>query len=249
MKRNRVSITLQSKRATLLSYALIALAGAMGITIPAPTGQAQKSGAAFSPSIPKTWDEAALADWATPLAGLNQRPTHISAKEYYALPVENLRTFPVYFSGHEPEGYWEMIQKVGPQPLIEPEKLKNEADWVEAGRRVFDEADILHLRTFDPKFIAEARDRALLEEPLIRPMADGTAGGMRWVPTKRGVALSCAYCSVCHTRARAPPSGAITPGGPFATIAPRWPETLERWPIIFRVQSETRGPGGAPPFF
>jgi hypothetical protein len=45
--------------------------------------------------IPKTWDEAALADWALPFAGLNQRPTHISAKECYALPVENLRTYPV----------------------------------------------------------------------------------------------------------------------------------------------------------
>src|SRR5262245_59019214 len=227
MKRNRVSITLQSKRATLLSYALIALAGAMGITIPAPTGQAQKSGAAFSPSIPKTWDEAALADWATPLAGLNQRPTHISAKEYYALPVENLRTFPVYFSGHEPEGYWEMIQKVGPQPLIEPEKLKNEADWVEAGRRVFDEADILHLRTFDTKFIAEARDRALLEEAGIRPMPAGAATWMTWRATEPGVALSFANCSFCHTRTRVPPNGAIIPGGPFGTIAPRWPETFK----------------------
>ena len=249
MKRNKVSVSLQSKRATLLSYALIALAGALGITIPAPNGQAQKSGATFSPQIPKTWDEAALTEWATPFAGLNQRPTHISASEYYALPVENLRTYPVYFPGREPEGYWEMIQKVGPQPLIEPEKLKNEADWVEAGRRVFDEADILHLRTFDPKFIAEARDRALLEEARIRPMPDGTAGGMRWVPTKRGVALSFANCSFCHTRTRVLPDGASIPGGPFATIAPRWPETFKRWPIIFRLQFESRVLVGAPPFF
>lgn len=50
----------------------------------------------FRPAIPKTWDEAALADWATPVAGLNVRPTHISAKEYYSLAVENLRTYPVY---------------------------------------------------------------------------------------------------------------------------------------------------------
>src|SRR5215467_11697470 len=106
--------------------------------------------------VSKTWDEAALAEWATPVAGLNMRPTHISAKEYYSMTVEDLRTYPVYFPGREPEGYWEMLQNVGPKPLIEPEKLKNEADWIEAGRRVFDEIDHLPLRTFDPKFITAA---------------------------------------------------------------------------------------------
>jgi hypothetical protein len=92
--------------------------------------QAQQTESSFTPTIPKTWDEAALSDWATPVAGLNMRPTHISAKEYYSLPVENLRTYPVYFPGREPEGYWDMLQRVGPQPLIEPEKLKTEADWI-----------------------------------------------------------------------------------------------------------------------
>ncbi len=79
------------------------------------------SQSAFRPAIPKTWDEAALADWPTPVAGLNVRPTHISAKQYYSLAVENLRTYPVYFPGREPEGYWDMLQRIGPKPLIEPE--------------------------------------------------------------------------------------------------------------------------------
>src|SRR5690242_258418 len=85
---------------------------------------AQKPENSFAPKIPRTWDEAALANWATPVAGLNVRPSHISAKEYYSLPLENLRTYPVYVPGREPAGYWEMLQRVGPQPLIEPEKLK-----------------------------------------------------------------------------------------------------------------------------
>jgi hypothetical protein len=54
-------------------------------------------------------------------------------------PVEILR---VYLPGREPEGYWERLQHVAPQPLIEPEKLKTQADWLAAGRRVFDEAGI-----------------------------------------------------------------------------------------------------------
>jgi hypothetical protein len=30
------------------------------------------------PHIPKVWEDAALADWATPVAGFNVRPTHVS---------------------------------------------------------------------------------------------------------------------------------------------------------------------------
>src|SRR5436190_18279720 len=77
---------------------------------------AQPAAQPWKPDIPKVWDEAALADWATPLAGLNRRPTHISAKEYYSLTVENLRTYPVYFPGREPDGYWEMLRRIGPKP-------------------------------------------------------------------------------------------------------------------------------------
>ena len=173
---------------------------------------------AFRPAIPTTWDEAALADWGTPLAGLNARPTHMSAKEYYSMEVDNLRTYPVYFPGHEPEGYWEMLQRIGPKPLIEPEKLKIEADWIEAGRRIFEELDVLQMRTFDPKLIAAARSReGFPEAPEGRPWQqwtppDGIATDLRWVPTKQGVALSLLNCSECHMMHR--PNGTRIPGPP-----------------------------------
>ena len=48
---------------------------------------------------PVTWDEAALREWATPIAGLNVRPGHFSPEEYHKAPVDNLRTYPVYFPG------------------------------------------------------------------------------------------------------------------------------------------------------
>ena len=98
-----------------------------------------------------------MADWPTRLAGLNARPTDISPAQYYSLRVENLRTYPVYRPGREPAGYWKMLRQVGPQPMIEPERLKTEADWIKAGRRVFEQADQVHLRTFDPDFIERAR--------------------------------------------------------------------------------------------
>src|SRR5258708_34979193 len=79
----------------------------------------------WKPDIPKTWDDAALADWATPVAGLNVRPTHLTSQQYYSLPVDDLKTYPVYFPGREPAGFWEMLRRVGPKPMIEPALLKN----------------------------------------------------------------------------------------------------------------------------
>src|SRR5215510_14259794 len=116
------------------------------------------SGISGFAQAPKTWDAKALADWATPVAGLNVRPGHFSEEEYYRAPVDNLRTYPVYYPGREPEGYWEMLQKVGPKPLIEPETLKTDADWIRAGKRVFEEYDDPAFRTYGPKVIAAARD-------------------------------------------------------------------------------------------
>jgi hypothetical protein len=115
-----------------------------------------------------SFQKGALRLWATPLAGLNVPPTHLSAKEYYSFKIENLRTYPVYFPGREPEGYWEMLQSIGPQPLIEPDKLQTEDDWVNAGQLVFEQADFLHLRTRDPKFIEEARSKEQLERAGVR---------------------------------------------------------------------------------
>ncbi len=156
--------------------------------------------AAAAVQVPKTWDEKALKDWATPLAGLGVRPGHYSEAEYYKAPVDNLRTYPVYYPGREPGGYWEMLARVGPKPLIERDKIKSEADWVAAGKRVFEELDIIMFRSYDPKLIATAQSREYYEKAKVRPRPDGTVPGLRWVPTDKGVALSLDNCAGCHTR-------------------------------------------------
>src|SRR6185503_12567754 len=163
-----------------------------------------------SPRVPKVWDEVALADWATPIAGLNVRPTNMSAKDYYAMAVENVRTYPVYFPGREPAGYWEMLQRLGPQPLIEPETLTTDAEWIAAGKRVFDEADHLHLRSLDPKLIASVRDPQAYKDA--EPSPDGTVPSLRWVPTLKGVAIGFSNCSNCHVLPL--PNGTRIPGAP-----------------------------------
>jgi CubicO group peptidase (beta-lactamase class C family)/mono/diheme cytochrome c family protein len=163
---------------------------------PASSAQDASTPQPWTPDIPRVWDEAALADWATPLAGLGAPPTHMSAEEYYALPEENLKSYPVYMPGREPEGYWEMIQQSGPQPLIEPEALETKEDWIAAGERVF--MDSVVLRTFDPDLIEMARDREAMEERGTGPLPDGTVSSLRWLPTKDGVALGFTNCSACH---------------------------------------------------
>jgi hypothetical protein len=100
--------------------------------------------------VPKVWDEAALAVWATPIAELRVPPTNMSADEYYAMTIENVRSYPVYFPGREPDGYWKMLQRIGPQPLIEPERLSTEADWIrgrEKGLRRSRPSAPAHLRS------------------------------------------------------------------------------------------------------
>ena len=47
---------------------------------------------AQTPAVLKTWDNVALADWATPIAGLGVRPGHFSEREYYEVAGDNLRT-------------------------------------------------------------------------------------------------------------------------------------------------------------
>ncbi|MEO8466443.1 MAG: hypothetical protein ABI640_13955 [Gammaproteobacteria bacterium] len=150
----------------------------------------------WRPDVPRVWDEAALANWATPLAGLGQAPTHMSAAEYYAIPEQNLRSYPLYMPDREPAGYWDRIQTVGPQPLIEPDKLVTQADWIAAGERVF--LDAVVLKTFDAEVIAMARSQEAMQARRTGPLPDGTVNGLRWVPTKDGVAVGLTNCSACH---------------------------------------------------
>jgi hypothetical protein len=154
------------------------------------------SARAWRPEIPRVWDEAALEGWATPLAGLGVPPTHVTPAEYYSIPEENLRTYPLYMPDREPAGYWEQLQTVGPQPLIDTDTLTTKADWIAAGERVF--VDSVVLKTFDAEVIALARDQQAMASRGTGPLPDGTVNGMRWVPTENGVALGFTNCSACH---------------------------------------------------
>lgn len=167
-------------------------------------------------SVRRLWNAKDLADWAIPVAGINQTPRFYSEKEYYAAPVENLRTYAVYHPRYEPKGYMDWLRKQGPQPLVEPDKLKTEEDWIEAGRRVFDELDVPLVRTGDPRALEYLRDAKAIESDGTPMSKDGRLAFFRWVVERDGeIKLGLSECSSC--RLRFMPDGSVLRGAP-ATI-------------------------------
>jgi hypothetical protein len=163
-------------------------------------------------TVPRIWTDRALADWATPVAGLNVRPAHISEREYYATPVaEWVRTYPVYFPGREPAGYFERISQLKPEPLITP-RARTPSEWIAVGKQVFREMDVAAFRSYDPKLIALVRSAVEYSKVGAHPQKDGTIQGLRWVPTAKGLALSITDCAGCHTRVM--PDGSLLDGAP-----------------------------------
>jgi mono/diheme cytochrome c family protein len=161
---------------------------------------------------PRVWNDRALRDWATPVAGLNVRPGHYSESEYYSAPVgEYVRTYPVYFPGREPKGYWDMIRKKKPEPLIRP-GARTRDEWLKEGRRIFHELDLPYLRNYDAGIIELVHSAEECKKLGGHAQKDGTILGFRWVPTSAGLALGHQDCAACHSRVM--PGGSIVDGAP-----------------------------------
>jgi len=160
---------------------------------------------------PRIWDDAQLAEWATPVAGLNVRPAHYSSNEYYGVAPDNLRTYPFYPVSREPAGYWEWLQKQKPEPLVDPNDMRSKADWIAAGNRAFEEADALLIRSDDPALIERARDPQSFPNAQLQP--DGSFPPLRWVVTSKGLMLSAPACSACHRLVRRREGRGGAPGG------------------------------------
>src|ERR1700752_4482753 len=148
---------------TLVMRARCALAIAGMLRVGA-LGWSQASSAEPTIVVPRLWTDEALPDWAPPLAPLGGPPTVLGEEQYYALRVDDLRSYPVYHPKFEPPGYRESLIALGPRPLIEPEKLATRSDWIEAGRVVFESLDTPSSRTDDPRVIAHFTDARAIDE-------------------------------------------------------------------------------------
>ncbi|MBK7642127.1 MAG: hypothetical protein IPJ19_03615 [Planctomycetes bacterium] len=172
--------------------------------------------------VPRLWDAQALASWSLPLAnGLAQG--YVSPEVYYAAPVDNLRTYPVYHPDREPPGYRAALLALGPQPLIEPERLHTRPQWIEAGRRVFEELDTPASRSDEPELLAHFSDGKAVDKYRDAThdtmTADGVLLDYRWVVERDGkLKLSFSSCAGCHTRVL--PDGTLLRGAPRTSISP-----------------------------
>ncbi len=164
------------------------------------------AGAASQPAaaIPEFWSEALLHDYELPLATPANTPTHVSRDYYYALPERVLyKSYPIYHPSREPAGYLEQLAGFEPERTFEPAALKTDADWIAAGRAVFE----MPIAYNDPIVtMTMVRDPAWYERHRMPLTADGVLPFARYVVRQRGrVDIANLSCAMCHTR--------VLPGG------------------------------------
>ena len=150
-------------------------------------------------AVPKSWNDVGLSEWATPLADVNLRPGNFTEAELDQVPVYELyRSYPAYYPGREPAGYWKWLQSRKPELLIKGAALRTEDDWTKAGQRVFRE---MYFPPPEPqdKLIELVRSREALERARVHPNPDGTIPP-RWVVTPSGIRIAPSNCQACHSR-------------------------------------------------
>src|SRR5664279_4933802 len=174
------------------------------------------SGQEFRPEIPKVWDDAASAGFEVPLAKRDRSPRHLSSSEYYALKVRPIyKTYPMYEPGKESAGYLEWLKQQEPEIVFDPAKLKTKADWIAAGKLVFEE-DVLMFPL--PPDWPPARGSRPESSPIINVLPASKEGILppfpdrsKYIIRKKGVLeVGENSCASCHTRVM--PDGSYMPG-------------------------------------
>jgi hypothetical protein len=158
-------------------------------------------------TIPRTWDDEAVAAFELPLANPEFSPQHVSADYYYRMRVRPIhKTYPVYAPGREPAGYIERLAEQEPQIVFDPATLQTEADWIRAGELVFDAPT-----AFEPLEASPVRFTEFYEKSGVRLAADGTLPAKRYVVRQKGVVeVGFLVCGQCHTRVM--PDGSVLKG-------------------------------------
>jgi mono/diheme cytochrome c family protein len=189
----------------LLGSSICALVGA---------GQVQKSDLAFSPVIPRTWNDQTVASFELPLASTGVPPEHISSDYYYRMPVRPIyKSYSIYAPGREPAGYVEQLKQREPEIVFDPATLKTEADWIRAGQLAF-EAPIAY--DSDPIALglltsSGVRDPAWYQKVGVQVTNEGVMPYARYVIRKKGtVEVGNLACAMCHTRVM--PDGSVIKG-------------------------------------
>jgi hypothetical protein len=108
------------------------------------------------------------------------------------------RSYPIYHPSREPAGYLDRLKTIDPEPVFDAARLKTDADWIAAGRDVFEmpldfDGPIVSMRS--------VRDPAWYERHRVPLTVDGAMPFARYVVRARGrVEVGNVACAMCHTR-------------------------------------------------
>jgi hypothetical protein len=96
--------------------------------------------------------------------------------------------------------------------MLELGKARTRDGWIEAGRRVWEEFDVVQIRTSDFRMVDYVRSREALKKYPTRTTRDGQLFDFRWVVERSGeLKLTLRECSGCHSQVRA--DGIVISGG------------------------------------
>ena len=186
-----------SRRKLIIGIVLVAAAGLY-------TYKSVKNHARL-PGVPKTWDDAAMADLQLPLASAAHSPKLISASSYYWIPVRSIyKTYPVYHPEREPAGYLEWLKQQEPQNVWDAIKLDSADDWIAAGKLVFEVPlfnGSIAPTSSEYQSSLYIRDKRWHEQVAAPIAADGTLPFYRYVVERKSeVQVGLLSCATCHTR-------------------------------------------------
>ena len=172
--------------------------------------QSPKAPTSVPMSVPKVWDEKALASLEVPLVMHQASPVHVSSDYYYRIPPRTIyKSYAVYRPDKEPKGYFDWLKRQEPQLAFDPRTLKTKEDWVKAGAIVFDAPIDLDTSMFIT--MADVKDPAWYAKLGVPVAKDGTVPFVRYVVTQKGkVELGVGSCATCHLRVI--PDGTVIPG-------------------------------------
>src|SRR5260370_21545868 len=186
------------------SFALIVFVGASTVVARLDT-QVEQS--AFHVSVPRVWDDQAIATVELPLVTPVGSPRHISHDYYYKIPVRPIyKSYPVYAPGREPAGYMDWLKQQEPEIVWDDAgrkpALNTEADWIKAGEMVFDTP--IYYTTHRVVAFEDVRNPEWYRKTGAPIANDGTLPYVRYVVRKKGeVDRGNFACGLSHARVMA----------------------------------------------
>ena len=194
---------------------VVGLAILVGLSTPARGCQTGTPEGNFTPPIPRTWDDQAMATLEVPLADPIGSPKHVSSSYYYKIPVRPVyKSYPIYAPDHEPSGYLDWLKQQEPQIIWDDAsrhpQLRTNADWIRAGEIVFDAPtgyeDVRAVVT-----TAGVRNPEWWVSVGAQFAKDGTLPGYRYIIRKKGeVEVGSLSCASFHDRVM--PDGSVIKG-------------------------------------